>query len=251
MIGGEAIGLPWSNGYEWRGMSTHPGCRMRLVSSNRRRRVASGVALLVTGGILAACSSGPSEPSTSLSSRFTGLFSGSGSATSQMAAAPGAPAFDDENCPGVEIRTGASTLMKAAPVPNPTSADLRYQLSFTNLARQCFAQAGTLTMKVGVEGRIIVGPAGAPPQVEIPLRYAVVQEGVSPKTITTKFKRITASVPPGGANGTFSDVESGLSFPMPPPADLEAYVVYVGFDELGDRNERRPAARAKKPPARH
>jgi hypothetical protein len=44
----------------------------------------------------------------------------------------------------------------------------------------------------------------------------------------------------------FVDVEEGLSFPLPTRSELEAYVVYVGFDEIGDKNEKRPARAAKK-----
>ena len=34
----------------------------------------------------------------------------------------------------------------------------------------------------------------------------------------------------------------------PSPAELEAYVVYVGFDDFGDRGERRPPAAQKAAP---
>ncbi len=44
----------------------------------------------------------------------------------------------------------------------------------------------------------------------------------------------------------FTDIEEDLSFPMPPLAELQAYVVYVGFDELGD--QQRPQAKKKAPP---
>jgi hypothetical protein len=37
---------------------------------------------------------------------------------------------------------------------------------------------------------------------------------------------------------------------MPPGSELDAYVVYVGFDELGDKNEKKPAKAAKKPTQR-
>jgi hypothetical protein len=55
------------------------------------------------------------------------------------------------------------------------------------------------------------------------------------------------------ANGTvFTDIEEDLSFPMPPPADLQRYVVYVGFDEAGDRGQpqakKKAPAKAQKPP---
>ena len=97
----------------------------------------------------------------------------------------------DEDCPGVDIRTGAGTLAIAAKPQEATANDLRYQLTFIELARQCVVDGtGTVRMRVGVQGRVIVGPAGAPPQVTAPIRYAVVQEGVQPKTIVTKFRRV-------------------------------------------------------------
>jgi hypothetical protein len=98
-------------------------------------------------------------------------------------------------------------------------------------------------MRVGVQGRVIVGPAGAPNQVDVPLRYAVVREGVEPKTIVSKFRRVPVSL--GGAtNVMFTDIEEDLRFPMPSHAELEAYVVYIGFDEAGDRNRPPPAKKA-------
>jgi hypothetical protein len=130
---------------------------------------------------------------------------------------------------------------------DPSATDLRYQLSFNQMARQCTAVGSTVVMKVGVQGRIILGPAGTSGQVDVPLRYAVVQEGPEPKTIVTKFKRVQASVPPDQTNVPFSDVEDNLSFPLPPRQDLDAYVVYVGFDEVGDVSQKKPV---KKPLAK-
>ena len=76
------------------------------------------------------------------------------------------------------------------------------------------------------------------------MRWCV--EGPQPKTIVTKFKRLAVTVPPDQSNVQFVDVEEGLSFPMPPASELDAYVVYVGFDEIGDKNEKKPAKSAKK-----
>jgi hypothetical protein len=153
----------------------------------------------------------------------------------------------DDECPGVEIRSGASTLVIAAKTQQASATDVRYQFSFTQTARQCTLIGTTVRMKVGVHGRVIVGPAGAPPQVEAPVRYAVVQEGVEPKTIVTKFRRVPVSIPAGANNVSFTDVEEDLSFPLPPPVPFEAYVVYVGFDEISDRNDRRPAQKKSSP----
>jgi hypothetical protein len=159
----------------------------------------------------------------------------------------------DRDCPTVEVRVGGSTLAIAAKTQQPIANDLRYQLTISELARQCALTGPVIRMRVGVQGRVLVGPAGAPSQIDVPLRYAVVQEGVEPKMITTKFKRFGVTLPPGAPTTTFTDVEEDLSFPVPRPGVLDTYVVYVGFDEQGGRSER-PANRkappkAKRPPA--
>lgn len=154
----------------------------------------------------------------------------------------------DEDCPAVNIRTGASTLAIAAKTQGATANDLRYQLSFNQMARQCTLLGTTVRMRVGVQGRIVVGPAGAPDQADIPLRYAVVREGVEPKTIVTKFRRFPIAIPSGANNVMFTDIEEDLSFPMPSLLELQAYVVYVGFDDLGDRTARPAPAKKKSAP---
>jgi hypothetical protein len=205
--------------------------------------------LLAAAIVLSGCSSAstPTEPGdTPSTSRFSSLFSGSASPAAQAAA--GGPSFNADDCPSVELRTGAGTYTVAGKPAEAASTDVRYQLTLTQFARQCTAIGGNLVMKVGVQGRIIVGPAGGPGQVDIPLRYAVVREGAAPRTIATKFKRVPADVAPGQANVVFSDVEESLSFPMPSRTELAAYMVYVGFDEIGEGTEKKPAA--KKPAAK-
>jgi hypothetical protein len=152
----------------------------------------------------------------------------------------------DSNCPTVDIRAGAATLAVATKTQQATANDVRYQLTFTEVARQCALSGNVIRMRVGVQGRAIAGPAGAPSQFDVPLRYAVVREGVEPKTIVTKFRRIPTVMPPGAGNVVFTDIEEDLSFPMPSLDELQAYVVYIGFDDVGDRNDRRqPAKKAK------
>ena len=156
----------------------------------------------------------------------------------------------DDNCPPADIRQGASTLAIASKTQQPTGNDLRYQLSITQLARQCAIEGPEVKIRVGVQGRVIVGPAGAPNQIDVPLRYAVVREGVEPKTIASKFRRISVTLPPGTTNVAFTDIEENLRFPMPSPTELEAYVVYIGFDRAAVKEPEKKKPPAKKPPRR-
>src|SRR5256714_3347017 len=205
-------------------------------------------ALIVGAALLSGCSLassvGSSDDSPSFTSRFTSFFSGATPGVTQPhSPTPTAPEIE---CPGVDIRSGASTMNVAAKTSDATAGDLRYQLSFGQTARECAVQGATLSIKVGVQGRVILGPMGGPGQVDVPLRYAVVREGPQPKTVVTKFKRVSVTVPPAQTHVQFVDIEEGLTFPLPSRSEIDAYVVYVGFDEIGDKNEKKPPKTAKK-----
>jgi hypothetical protein len=161
------------------------------------------------------------------------------------------PAAANIECPGVDIRPGASTLNITVKREGATAADLRYQLSLGRTARECSVHDGTMSIKVGVEGRVILGPFGTPGQVDVPLRFAVVREGPEPKLIVSRFKRIGVTIAANRTRARFVDVEGSLSFPSPSAAELAAYVVYVGFDEAGDKGENKPARTAKNAAAPH
>lgn len=172
------------------------------------------------------------------------------------AALDGAPvdaaaANTEYECPSVQVRTGAAVLSigndtKATADGEPGALNLRYQGSIIRFARECHVAAGVMTMKVGVEGRIITGPAGGPGKVDVPLRMAVVQEGATPKPIASKFAIIPVEITSAVDRVTFTHIEEGLSFPLPtPPGLLDAYVVYIGFDTLAAQ-QKKPAPRKRR-----
>ena len=60
------------------------------------------------------------------------------------------------------------------------------------------------------------------------------------------------TVPPGESNVLFSHVVDALEFPMPKAAEIDSYVVYIGFDPIAaqemDRRQVAPAGQAAAPP---
>ena len=168
------------------------------------------------------------------------LFSGSSTSLAAAPAKPGAPASADVECPAVEYRLGAATLaITDSGVENP-ALSLRYQANFLQTARECAVRGGNLNIKVGVQGRIVVGPAGGPAQINLPLRYALVREGLEPRTIWTKLYLVPVTIPPGAPNALFVHIEEDMTAPLPPAVELEAYVIYVGFDPEGVPPEKPP-----------
>lgn len=148
----------------------------------------------------------------------------------------------DLTCPSVAIRFGASTLSVGLPGKPASGNDLRYQGSITRTARDCNLQGGQITARIGIMGRIISGPAGAPPTVDVPMRVALVQEGAPEKVIVTKAFRTTVTM--DSENTEFSLVAEDLTYPTPTEAANDRYVFYVGFDPAALKPE--PAARGKK-----
>jgi hypothetical protein len=189
--------------------------------------------------------SSPTNPgSVPLTERFSSLF---GTTSPQSAQAAATTALAENDCPALDIRQGASTLIVNAPGQEPSALSVRYQTSFTRAARECAVIGRSISMKVGIQGRVIVGPAGGPGQLTVPLRVAVVQQGTEQKTIVTKLHRVPVVVNEGQTNVPFTHIEEGLAFPLPPRDILETYVVYIGFDPLGAAEEDR---RRKPPPRR-
>lgn len=182
----------------------------------------------------------------SLTDRFKSLFGGKSDepAQSKPAPAPGQPAADDDvDCPQVTVRAGASTYGVGATGKPAVGNDVRFQASITKMARECVRNGADIVARIGIQGRVIAGPAGAPNTVEVPLRVAVVQGGVGEKVIASKAYRTTVEMPEGGSV-PFTFVAEDLSYPVPSTAVADSYIFYVGFDPQALSPE--PKARKKK-----
>jgi hypothetical protein len=214
-----------------------PRCFYRAVMCALAACVLSGCG----GGSMFGLSSSGDGPS--LGSRFSQIF---GSNSQAVGETPSAARADTElACPPVSIRSGASTLAVGLPGKPASGNDLRYQVTITRTARDCNLNSGQVAARLGIEGRVIVGPAGAPPSIDIPLRVAVVQEGIQDKIVFTKF--YTTSVAVSGDNTAYSFVAEDLIYPVPQGAAGDSYIFYIGFDPNGLKPPpvSRPAKRAR------
>src|SRR5258708_3586067 len=220
---------------------------MRTMGAGRTGHLRVALAFAVAGVVLSGCGGGSmfgasSDSSPSISDRFGQLF---GSKSQAVGEAP-PPAVDNElSCPSVSIRAGASTYAVAAPGKQPIGNDLRYQATITRTARDCTQTGGQVTARIGIQGRVIAGPAGSPATVDIPLRVAVVQGGVQEKTIATKVYRTSVSMTDDG-NVPFALVAEDMVYPVPLGAAGDSYIFYIGFDPQALRPEPKPKAAKQK-----
>jgi hypothetical protein len=220
----------------------------QTMGAGRTGTLRIALALAAAGALLSGCGGGSmfggsssSDSSPSLGDRFGQLFGSKSQAVGEKAPAP----IDNElSCPPVSIRAGASTFAVGLPGKPASGSDLRYQATITRTARDCTQNGGNIVARIGIQGRVITGPAGNPPTVEIPLRVAVVQGGVQEKTIATKVYRTSVTMDESG-NVPFSLVAEDMVYPVPPGAVGDSYIFYIGFDPQALTPER-PARPARK-----
>jgi hypothetical protein len=210
------------------------------------------VKIAIVAAVAAGLGCGLAQPvsAQSIGDRFKSLFGGKSDEPAQStdqgapAAAPKSQIPEDLFCPPVSIRAGASTYAVGLPGKQAVGNDLRFQATITKTARECDYNAGTITARIGIQGRVIAGPAGAPSAVQVPMRVAVVQGGVSEKTVATKAYQTTVNMTESGSE-PFTLVIEGLVYPAPSGAVGDTYVFYIGFDPQALKPER-PAPRKKK-----
>jgi hypothetical protein len=210
--------------------------------------------IAIAATVLAGLGCGLAQPASaqSITDRFKSLFGGKSDDPAPGADAPKVEQdTGDLTCPDVRIRAGASTYAVAAPGKQPIGNDLRFQVSISKTARECSLNGGVITARIGIQGRVIAGPAGAPSSVQVPLRVAVVQGGISEKTIATKAYQTTVTMTEGGSE-PFTLVAEDLAYPVPAPGTSDNYIFYIGFDPQALKPEHpapRPPKKKAAPPA--
>jgi len=147
---------------------------------------------------------------------------------------------EELQCPPVEIDEGGA----AARVGGPENAAVRYQFAIANTARECApVSTNQFTLKVGVSGRLLIGPAGKPGTYSAPLRVTVRDENTK-KDAFTKIYKIEATVPDNG-DAPFNLVTEPIVLPMTRTELADDYVLTVGFD---NGKTATPAAKTPKAP---
>lgn len=129
-------------------------------------------------------------------------------------------AEEDEQqvCPEVIIADGGAAVRAQS---GPDSGSLRHQISILNVARECTPTGnGGFRLKVGVEGRVLLGPAGGAGSYGATLT-TVVSRGTT--QIARRAARVGGTVASGQGGVDFSHVEDGIVVP-PGRGDVEIIV---------------------------
>lgn len=147
----------------------------------------------------------------------------------------------DLDCPVVSVEDGAASMR----VGGAENASVRYQFDIAQTARECDPQGSDkFSLKVGVSGHLLIGPAGSPGTYSAPLRITVRRES-DQKPAYTKTYKIEANAA-GRAEAPFQFVSDPIVLPMTRTELNEDYSIDVGF---GAERPTEPAHPRKRHPA--
>ncbi len=141
------------------------------------------------------------------------------------------PLAAPSGCPEITVLdgTGAQRVMANAAAGN---AGLRHQFSITEVARECQLSGARMVVKVGVEGRVLLGPAGTPGTFGVPVRVAIVDR-MSEKPFLSKLFKVAATIPAGQSTTDYSLVADSLVVPFAAGRTAQDYSIKIGIDSAG------------------
>ncbi|MEH3146415.1 MAG: hypothetical protein PGN34_13935 [Methylobacterium frigidaeris] len=192
-------------------------------------RTAHRVGLLVAAVILSS-GAGAQTPPADEGNPFMNILRYGG--TTKPPEAP--PTVDEVYCPVPEIAEGGASIQSQG------GGGLRSQISIAQVSRSCApGPGGTTVVRVGVQGRALLGPGGSPGRFDAPVTIAI-KRGT--EIVTRRTQRAVASIPAGQASGAFTVVEEGLSVPAPYANEFGIEVGLGGAAKPARAPRRKPAA---------
>lgn len=148
-------------------------------------------------------------------------------------------AVPDYGCPAANILDGTV----AYRVGDASAArGVSHQAAIHDIARECKVEGGTMRIKVGVQGRLLLGDSGRPGTFTVPVRVAVRGNG---QTITSRLVSTTVTIGPEEGQASFVVIDDSISLPITAEDPAEAYTILVGLDPQGSRNTGRRTQRRR------
>ncbi|AXS39505.1 hypothetical protein D1F64_04865 [Breoghania sp. L-A4] len=194
-----------------------------------RGRAAARAGALAGLLLLGACGSSDGPPGAG-NPFLTGDFSGGKIAEENKPVDP--TLFERQKfCPQVEVRGDSHLLTVYARGQEDDPSGLRYQATIREWARECFHSGDMVTIKVGVIGRVVSGPAGVDGAVDLPLRIAVT--GDEDAVLASELVPVAVAMTAASGTQAWNTVVDSITVPA-----AGASRIYIGFDEEAGRKRR-------------
>ena len=128
-------------------------------------------------------------------------------------------------CPIVTVASADQTLTVYAEGAND-ALSIMHRGEISKTARECRIQPGSVTVKYGFAGRVLLGPKGAPGIISMPLMATLVDQAGQP--LQTQPVSVQVEINPAQPIGYFSTVQT-IQFLLQPgqrPADFKLAIAF-------------------------
>ncbi|MET3896958.1 hypothetical protein ABIB57_000882 [Devosia sp. UYZn731] len=127
-------------------------------------------------------------------------------------------------CPPIKVRTGTEAMFYYGNGKVGDPRTLQYQGVIDKSTRNCVVSNGLITVQMGVEGRVLLGPTGTQTSVTVPIRFAVERDK---QAIFSEKYQIPVAITPPAQAGNFIKVVQNVAIPYLGGEDI---TIWVGFD---------------------
>ncbi len=180
----------------------------------------------------------PVEQQTGPGATLRNMFLYSGPTVPQSQAPGFNQAQDEMTCPALDILENKAAYRGGTPAQQ--ASGVAFQASIANLARECVFQGGQLRIRVGVEGRVLLGQNGRPGTFSVPVRVVVKRRS---EVVTQRFTRLSVTVPANDTQADFVHVEENVVVPISSVDPGDEYDIYVGLDPTAQQAARQTRKR--------
>ena len=143
----------------------------------------------------------------------------------------------DYTCPEVGILQNGSAFRGNS---GTGATAVTYQASLTNKARECAYNGKQVTIRVGVEGRLLLGENGRPGTYTVPVRIVVNRRS---DIVTQRSVRLSVTVPANDSQAEFFHVEENITLPISDKDPGNEYDIFVGLDATGAQPQKQARRR--------
>lgn len=128
-------------------------------------------------------------------------------------------------CPNVTLRDGTAFFNSYAKGGQDDPAKLTYQSAITDATRNCTRTDTTMSINVGVAGKVVTGPAGGPGTVNMPIRIAVIR---GEEVLYSQLHKNAVQVADTSMATQWVFTIPNITIPKPTARDVQ---IFVGYDE--------------------
>jgi len=186
-----------------------------------------GASILLAGGCSAGKRGNFDAPDTAGSSKLAELLG----LSKHPAAETGGAQSQQVTCPEIVVLEGTAVARFYAGSP-PSSTNLRVQYSIEDTARECSIRDDKLVLKIGIAGKVLLGPAGTPGGFSVPVRVAVVRNS-DQSPVVSKLYHAAATITAKRTEESFTIISEPISVPFVHDHAEGDYSIKVGIDSAG------------------